>query len=232
MKLILVILFFITGGFSCRKNELSMSVPGQTAKKFYYLALGDSYTIGEMVLPQDNFPNQVCALMKNDTMDFQPPRIIARTGWTTDELEAGIVAANNADPLRSSYDFVSLLIGVNNQYRGRSVDNYKPEFEELLKKAIAYAGTKAERVVVLSIPDWGVTPFADGRDRAQIAREIDAYNAANKQIAEQYHIHYIDITPWTREAAVDHSLLASDGLHPSAIEYKRWAERIAFFFKQ
>ena len=231
MKLIFVILFSISGGFSCRKNELSMSAAEHTAKIYYYLALGDSYTIGEKVLQADNFPNQVYAMMKNDTVDFQPPRIIAKTGWSTDELEAGIVAANNTDPLRSTYDFVSLLIGVNNQYRGRSVDNYKPEFEELLKKAIAYAGNKAERVVVLSIPDWGVTPFANGRDRAQIAREIDAYNATNKQIAEHYNVHYIDITPWTREAAADNSLLAADGLHPSAKEYKRWAERIADFFK-
>ncbi|HEY6064026.1 MAG TPA: GDSL-type esterase/lipase family protein, partial [Chitinophagaceae bacterium] len=158
-----------------------MSSAVQPAKKYYYLALGDSYTIGERVPPQDNFPNRVYSIMNNDTVDFQPPHIIARTGWTTDELEEGIVATNNVNPLRSTYDFVSLLIGVNDQYRGRSVDNYKPAFEELLKKAIRYAGNKAERVVVLSIPDWGVTPFAEGRDRAQIAREIDAYNAANKQ---------------------------------------------------
>ena len=201
------------------------------AKKYTYLSLGDSYTIGERVPPPDNFPSQVYALMKNDTVDFQPPRIIAKTGWTTDELEAGIVAANNTIPLLSSYDFVSLLIGVNNQFRGRSVDNYQPEFEELLKKAIRYAANRADRVVVLSIPDWGVTPFANGRDRAQIAREIDAYNAANKQIAQQYNVHYIDITPWTREAATDNSLLANDGLHPSDKEYKRWAEKVVEFFK-
>lgn len=201
------------------------------AKKYHYLALGDSYTIGEMVAPPDNFPGQVYDMMKNDTVDFQPARIIAKTGWTTDELETGIIAANNAEPLRSSYDFVSLLIGVNNQYRGRSVESYKPEFEELLKKAIRYADNRADRVVVLSIPDWGVTPFANGRDRAQIAREIDAYNAANKLVAEQYNVHYINITPWTREAAADNSLLASDGLHPSGKEYKRWATAISAFFK-
>lgn len=201
------------------------------AKKYHYLALGDSYTIGEMVAPPDNFPGQVYAMMKNDTVDFQPARIIAKTGWTTDELETGIIAANNAEPLRSSYDFVSLLIGVNNQYRGRSVESYKPEFEELLKKAIRYADNRADRVVVLSIPDWGVTPFANGRDRAQIAREIDAYNASNKLVAEQYNVHYINITPWTREAAADNSLLASDGLHPSGKEYKRWATAISAFFK-
>ena len=232
MNLILVILFFISGSFSCRKNTLSMSAQGQPEKKYYYLALGDSYTIGEMLPPPDNFPNQVYLMMKNDTVDFQQPRIVARTGWTTDELEMGIAGTIDAEPLRSSYDFVSLLIGVNNQYRGRSVDNYKIEFEALLKKAISYAGNKVERVVVLSIPDWGVTPFANGRDKAQIAREIDAYNSTNKQIADQYNIHYIDITPWTREAANDNSLLASDGLHPSAREYKRWAERIAVLFKQ
>ena len=201
------------------------------AKKYHYLALGDSYTIGEMVAPPDNFPGQVYAMMKNDTVDFQPARIIAKTGWATDELETGIIAVNNAEPLRSSYDFVSLLIGVNNQYRGRSVESYKPEFEELLKKAIRYADNRADRVVVLSIPVWGVTPFANGRDRAQIAREIDAYNAANKLVAEQYNVHYINITPWTREAAADNSLLASDGLHPSGKEYKRWATAISAFFK-
>jgi len=113
-----------------------MSFDPATAKKYYYLALGDSYTIGEMVAPPDNFPGQAVNLLKNDTVNFQPARIIARTGWTTDELETGIMAANNADPLHSSYDFVSLLIGVNNQYGNRPVNDYKPEFEELLKKAI------------------------------------------------------------------------------------------------
>ena len=231
MKLILVILFFICGGFSCTKNELNMSATDQTIRKYYYLALGDSYTIGEKVSPTDNFPNLVYSLLKNDSVNFQPPRIIAKTGWTTDELETGIVNANHEEPLRSDYDFVSLMIGVNNQYRGRSVENYKTEFEELLKKAIAFAGGKNERVIVLSIPDWGVTPFAEGRDRAKIAREIDAYNAANKFISEQYHVQYTDITAWTREAATDPSLLAADSLHPSGKEYKRWAERIADFFK-
>lgn len=202
-----------------------------TTKKYYYLALGDSYTIGQSVPAEDNFPNQVAAMMINNAVSFPLPRIIAKTGWTTDELEAGIVAANTTDPLRSSYDFVSLVIGVNNQYRGRTVANYKPEFEELLKKAIHFAGDKTDHVVVVSIPDWGVTPFANGRDRAQISAEIDAYNAANKEISLRYNVHYIDITPGTREAATDNSLLAFDGLHPSGKEYKKWAIKIAEFFK-
>jgi lysophospholipase L1-like esterase len=200
-------------------------------KTITYLAIGDSYTIGEQVPAKDNFPNQVYSLMKKEYPEFAEPRIIAKTGWTTDELETGIVNANKVEPLQNRYDFVSLLIGVNNQYRGRTVNNYTPEFEALLKKAIHFAGDKAERVVVVSIPDWGVTPFAEGRDRKQIATEIDAYNAANKKKAEQYNVHYIDITPWTREAANDNSLLAADGLHPSGKEYRRWSEKIAIFFK-
>ena len=234
MKQLFIILFFFTcSSSSCDKKDIgsTMTVDPIVAGKYYYLALGDSYTIGESVPPAENFPNQVVSSMLNNAIPFYPARIIAKTGWTTDELEAGIVAANAAEPLRSSYDFVSLLIGVNNQYRGRTVDSYKPEFEALLKKAILFAGNKADHVVVLSIPDWGVTPFAIGRDRAQIAAEIDAYNAANKEITLRYNVHYIDITPWTREAATDASLLASDGLHPSGKEYKRWAEKIAAFFK-
>ncbi|NOT52338.1 MAG: SGNH/GDSL hydrolase family protein [Chitinophagaceae bacterium] len=198
-------------------------------KKYSYLALGDSYTIGEMVQPQENFPNQVVQMMTSNSIDLE--RIVARTGWTTDELEAGIIVSDNNKPLLNRYDFVSLLIGVNDQYRGRSVDDYKPGFEELLRKAIKYAGNRADHVVVLSIPDWGVTPFANDRDREQIAKEIDVYNAANKQITGQYNVHYIDITPWTREAVTDNSLLASDGLHPSGKEYKRWAEKITTFFQ-
>ena len=200
-------------------------------RSYHYLALGDSYTIGESVPSTDNYPNQLTALLRLAGYDFLPPRIVARTGWTTDELEAGIVSANNEQRLYSNYDFVTLLIGVNNQYRGRSLDQYRAEFEELLKKAVRYADNRPQRVAVLSIPDWGVTPFASGRDRAQIAREIDAFNAANREISERYNIYYIDVTPWTREAAADPTLLSIDGLHPSAKEYRRWAERLYTFFR-
>ncbi len=233
MKQFIAILFFFTLISSCNKerNNNTMTDTPIVEKKYYYLALGDSYTIGQSVPATENFPNQVVSMLLNNAKPFLPARIIAKTGWTTDELETGISAANTEIPLRQTYDFVSLLIGVNNQYRGRTVINYQSEFEALLKKAIAFAGNKPEKVVVLSIPDWGVTPFANGRDRAQIAIEIDAYNSANKQIAQQYNVHYIDITPWTREAATDNTLIASDGLHPSGKEYKRWAEKIAAFFQ-
>jgi hypothetical protein len=193
-----------------------------------YLALGDSYTIGESVPVRDNFPNQAVQLLRNAGLDFKPPEIVAKTGWTTDELQDKI----NTYVFNPPYHFVTLLIGVNNQYRGRSVEDYRPQFENLLRQAIQFAGNNPDRVIVLSIPDWGVTPFATGRDKEQIAREIDAYNVANKTISEQYKVNYIDITPWTREAASDPSLIANDGLHPSAKEYQRWSEKIASIAKQ
>ena len=230
MKQILAILFFFTG--SNLTDMTNTTAVFNSTNQYYYLALGDSYTIGEKVPAAGNFPNQVTTLLKENSIDMQPARIIATTGWTTNELEAGIVNADKEEKLRSSYDLVTLLIGVNNQYRGRSLSNYKPEFEELLKKAIRYAGDNAEHVIVLSIPDWGVTPFAEGRDRQQIAKEIDGYNFANKEITRHYKVTYIDITPWTREASHDPSLLAEDGLHPSAKEYKRWAEKIFMRFKE
>ena len=236
MKYVFVLLFFFAASSSCYKSSIE-AMPAPTdpisapLKKYTYLALGDSYTIGESVPFLLNFPNQVLPLFNDEKLAIGSPRIIAKTGWTTDELEEGIIAANTAEPLLGAYDFVSLLIGVNNQYRGRTVESYKPEFEALLLKAIQFAGNRSERVVVLSIPDWGVTPFATGRDRHQIATEIDAYNAANKEVSLKFNVHYIDITPWTRESANDNSLLAADGLHPSGKEYRRWAEKVAIFFR-
>lgn len=208
--------------FSCAKKNGSL-MPSPAHTTYTFLALGDSYTIGHNVLPAENFPAQTFQLMTHLGYNFRSPEIVATTGWTTDELQNNI----NSHTFNFPYDIVTLLIGVNNQYRGRSVENYKPEFESLLKQAIQFAGGKADHVVVLSIPDWGVTPFAAGRDRDQIAREIDEYNAANKDISEMYNVHYINITPWTREAANDPSLIAADGLHPSAKEYKRWSEKLA-----
>jgi lysophospholipase L1-like esterase len=187
--------------FSCAKQNNASSQ--MTKMTHNLLALGDSYTIGESVLPSENFPSQTAQLLKKEGFDFKSPEIIAKTGWTTDELQDAI----NKQDIQYSFDFVTLLIGVNNQYRGRTIENYKPEFENLLNQAIRFAGNDASHVFVLSIPDWEVTPFAQGRDGKQIAKEIDAYNAANKSIAEKYKVHYIDITPGTREAATDVSLL-------------------------
>ena len=219
ISLVFSLLFIlIFTGSTCKTDLVNM-----THTSYTFLALGDSYTIGESVLPAENFPNQTVQLLKKKDYDFYPPVIVAKTGWTTDELQAAI----NNHEFYPPYDFVTLLIGVNNQYRGRTVGNYKPEFENLLKQAIQFAADKADHVIVVSIPDWGATPFAQGRDRTQIAKEIDEYNAANKFIAESYNVNYVDITPGTREALTDLSLVAGDGLHPSAKEYARWAEKIA-----
>jgi lysophospholipase L1-like esterase len=151
------------------------------------------------------------------------PAIIAKTGWTTDELQNALAQTRLAIP----FDIVSLLIGVNNQYRGRSIEEYATQFEELLQQAIGYTGGKVNNVFVLSIPDWGVTPFAAGRDRKKIATEIDAFNAVNERICSKYKVHYLNITSFTREVAKDKSLVAKDGLHPSGKDYGRWAEQLS-----
>lgn len=187
-----------------------------------YLALGDSYTIGEQVSLHESFPYQAVDLFRKKSLPYTAPEIIAKTGWTTDELIAGIEKLE----LLPAYDLVTLLIGVNNQYRGRATENYSQEFAALLKMSIGFAAGKPERVVVLSIPDWGVTPFAADRNRQLIAEKIDAFNAINKSIALQNGVHYLDITPGTREAATRKELLAPDGLHPSSLEYQRWSEKI------
>ena len=192
-------------------------------KTYSYLALGDSYTIGQSVLSSENFPNQTVQLLNQQNYNFKSPEILATTGWTTDELQNNI----NKYTFTPCYDIVTLLICENNQYRIRSVENYKPDFESLLKQAIQFAGEKADHVFVLSIPDWGVTPFATGRNRDQISKEIDLYNTANKTIAEKYKVAYIDITPGTREVPNDPTLVAADGLHPSAKDYRRWAVKLA-----
>ena len=215
---LLIAAFLLICIFTDSKPVLKMP-----AKTYSYLALGDSYTIGETVPANENFPNQTVQLLRKAGFDFKSSEIIAKTGWTTDELQNAISKHTFHPP----YDFVTLLIGVNNQYRGRTVEDYKPEIESLLKQAIKFAGNENNHVIVLSIPDWGVTPYAEGRDRKKIAEEIDAYNAVNKTFAEKYKVHYIDITPGTREAANDPTLLANDGLHPSGKEYAKWAEKVS-----
>ncbi|HEX8253805.1 MAG TPA: SGNH/GDSL hydrolase family protein [Thermoanaerobaculia bacterium] len=181
-----------------------------------YLALGDSYTIGESVAPADRFPNQLAR-----ELNLGEPQIIAKTGWTTDELNAAINAAN----VTGTYELVTLLIGVNNQYRGRDAEQYRGEFAALLQRAIGFAGGDASNVVVVSIPDWGVTPFAEGRNRTEIAGAIDRYNAINREEAARAGARYVDITAISR--GNDPALVAPDGLHPSGRQYTEWVRLIA-----
>ena len=186
------------------------------------LCLGDSYTIGESVSSDDRWPVQLAALLRLQHVDVADPTVIARTGWTTRDLGAAI---DDARP-RGPFDLVTLLIGVNDQYRGRSVDEYRPQFRLVLNRAIIQAGKNPESVVVISIPDWGVTPYAQGRDRQRIAAEIDAFNAANRDEATAVGTTYVDITGLSRLAGSNRNLLAADGLHPSAAMYAQWARAI------
>jgi lysophospholipase L1-like esterase len=186
------------------------------------LALGDSYTIGESVAPDERWPVQLVAALRARGLTVDDAQIVAKTGWTTDELNAAIDSANPQGP----FDLVTLLIGVNNQYRGRDAEQYRGEFAALLKRAIAFAGGDARRVIVVSIPDWGVTPFAEGRDRAAIAAAIDRFNAINREETQRAGSRYVDITPGSRRAATDRSLVAGDGLHPSGAMYGEWTSAI------
>jgi lysophospholipase L1-like esterase len=187
----------------------------------HYLALGDSYTIGEAVAAHQRWPAVLVQRLRRAGVVIDDPDIIAVTGWTTDELAQGM----DATPVTPPYDLVSLQIGVNNQYRGRPAGEYRGQFASLLARAVALAGGRAARVVVVSIPDWGVTHFAheQGRDRAQIARELDVYNAIARDETSRAGAHFVDITGISRRYPV---LVASDGLHPSAAQYGLWVDAI------
>jgi lysophospholipase L1-like esterase len=237
MKKILLITLSVSYIFfiSCTKNEYMTDTPANTytppaatpavikdtAPPRSFLALGDSYTIGQSVFEADRFPVQATRYLNEQGVNFNTPEIIAHTGWTTRDLLNSLAIAPPAKP---AYDIVTLLIGVNNQYQQKPQQEYADEFLILLKKAIGYAGNNKNRVIVLSIPDYSVTPFASRGDKETIAKEIDAFNEINKTITLNEGVNYLDITPASRLAEYDPSLIAGDNLHPSGLEYKVWAE--------
>lgn len=204
---------------TCGTKEVVTPNPPLTGETdaFTYLALGDSYTIGESVSEPERYPNQLADSLALFDIKLSPVDIVARTGWTTDELAAGIAGRSD---LRSTYDLVTLLIGVNNQYRNRSIEVYEEEFRALLEQAISFAAGDKERVFVISIPDYAYTPFGNGS--TSISEGIDAFNVMNKEVAEAYNVRYFDITPISREGLDKPSLVANDGLHPSGAQYSRW----------
>ena len=206
---------FALAGASAQRGSGGSGEAGPRPVSF--LALGDSYTIGESVSEAERWPNQLAAALEKHGYGVDVA-IVARTGWTTDELWAGIQMAR----LKPPYDMVSLLIGVNNQYRGWSQEQYRQDFRFLLTRAIEYAGGEPGRVLVLSIPDWGATPFAGGRDSTAIAREIDQFNAINRAESQAAGVHYVDITTESRADAIKAGYLAADGLHPSGKMYEAW----------
>jgi len=201
---------------SCKKMGLKES----------YLALGDSYTMGESISKKHTWPKQLVDSLKKRNIFLSEPRIIAKTGWTTDELKKAI----NDSSLDYPYDWVSLLIGVNNQYRGRDLDEFKLQFESLLFEAIAFSGNRKERVFVISIPDWGSMPFAKDRDPDKIAIEIDNFNQIIYEVCAFENIKFIDITPITRNIYSNPNWIAKDSLHPSKEQYSKWVEKIIPFF--
>jgi lysophospholipase L1-like esterase len=190
---------------------------------FKWLALGDSYTIGTSVSSDQTYAAQTSALLGQQGYQSNL-HIIATNGWTTADLLKGVDAGTAPD---EKFDIVTLLIGVNNQYQGRSMDEYRAQFKALLAKAIALAGGRPGRVIVLSIPDYSVTPFVRDRDTKKIASEIDAFNATNKLLAEEYHAGYLDVTTSSRQAATDPNLIASDQLHFSGKAYAQWSAMLA-----
>jgi len=202
---------------------MTMALNSTAQKQRSFLALGDSYTIGESVPIYESFPYQTVQLLRNKGLSVHAAEIMAKTGWTTDELMAGIERTS----FEKSYDIVTLLIGVNNQYRGKDPLVYEKEFEKLLNKAIAFTGGNKQHVFVLSIPDWGATPFAASRDRVKIGSAIDQFNVINRKITEKAGIAYVSITEGSREATSNALLVAKDGLHPSGLEYGKWAKKLA-----
>jgi lysophospholipase L1-like esterase len=223
-RLFIASALFIFINLGCNSEELpeTHQNPDQVEEKpaisRTYLALGDSYTIGQDVPETDRYPVQLKDSLEKVGIKIEKLQIIARTGWTTDELSKAMDGAE----LDESYDMVTLLIGVNNQYRGRSADSYRPEFVGLLQRAIKLAGNKSSNVIVLSIPDWGVTPFAQGRDSEKISAEINAYNAINKEESLAAGAEWVDVTTISREATDRPDLIANDGLHPSGVMYHYW----------
>ena len=209
-KFFILILFTSISGVSEQKNN----------KQIRYLALGDSYTIGENVKPQQSIPYQLSSKLRKNGYNMKDPIIIAKTGWTTGNLLSGIENYHS----NIKFDVVTLLIGVNNQFQGRSIEQYRSEFKIILNKSIKFADNSNKNVIVFSIPDWGVTPFADGLDRKKISQEIDKFNDVNQQESKKAGVHYINVTSISRKAAFDPTLLAADGLHPSDKMYKIWVD--------
>lgn len=229
-----ILLAVVTSLLSCGGISLDSTVTGQTDPTiapdttYTYIALGDSYTIGESVLPSSRFPNQLTTLLAADSTTFDATNILATTGWTTAEL---LAAMDDKTFEETPADIVTLLIGVNNQYRGQDIALFQTEFAELLDRAIALAGGEADHVIVVSIPDYGYTPFGES-NKEKISAELDQYNSLKEEMTIAKNARYVNITDISRRGLEDPSLVASDKLHPSGEQYRLWAERIAVVVKE
>ena len=220
MKLLSIVLLTIVA-ISCDSKETA-SKPEKQLPVLNYLALGDSYTIGESVTEKERFPVILVDTLNKLNFNYSKPKIIAKTGWTTDELKTAIVAEN----IEERFNLVTLLIGVNNQYRGRDVEEYRTEFIELLNMAIEFGDNNPKNVIVISIPDWGVSPFAANRNRTEISTEIDAFNLVKKEETIKKGVKFVNITPISRTALNNADMIASDGLHFSGKMHQLWVNEI------
>ena len=224
MASLLVLATIITTNGCQKKNSMEENaVTTNQPSSMNYLALGDSYTIGQSVEANERFPYFLTQLLRQQAIQINDPEYIATTGWTTANLQSAIAAKGNL----GTYDLVTLLIGVNDQYQHLDTAGYRTRFVQLLEKSIVLAGNRPSRVFVFSIPDYSATPFVPAGNKKNVSTEIDAFNKINYEITKERGVAYIDITPLTREAATDASLVASDGLHYSGKEHKLWAEKAA-----
>lgn len=215
-----IFILFISILFISCNNDNTQKTEPTPKKPINYLALGDSYTIGQSVAETKRFPVQLIDSLRGRDYLANDAKIIAQTGWRTDNLMNAIIA----EELTDTFDIVSLLIGVNNQFQGRTVEQYRAPFRELLEKAIELTGGDATKVFVVSIPDYGVTPFGMTRNPEEIAEEIDEFNAANLEISDSLNVTYFNITPISRQAENNPDLIANDGLHPSGEMYRLWVK--------
>lgn len=221
-KLIILIALIIV---SCKEDDDQIKLENintNTSSEMKYLALGDSYTIGESVSSSERWPNQLVQLLRKDGYQIGDPKIIARTGWTTSDLKSSIDQQN----IKERYDLVTILIGVNNQYRNGSVEVFREEYVEILNKALELANYNAKNVIVLSIPDWGVSPYAKNRDREKISEEINLFNKVKREESSRRMVKFINITDISRKALTNEDYIAKDGLHFSGQMYRLWADEV------
>ena len=226
MKILYSLLFLLLMTTACSSSShtssTSINSPNPSAKKYSYLALGDSYTIGEKVQEKERWPVQLVAQLNQKGYSVAPPKIIAKTGWTTQDLIQGM---NSDLDVQKDYDLVSILIGVNNQYQGQDIHKYEEDLREIFRRAIDHSKTLEKGVFAVSIPNYGVTPFGQPREE-QITKEIADYNAIFKRVAADFNVPFYNITPISEEAKTNSDLVASDGLHPSGEMYKLWVQKI------
>ena len=220
----LVILFICSAFFSCQKPAGSEMLAKDDSTSISWLALGDSYTIGQGVNTSERFPAQTLELLKLRSIKTAQLTYIATTGWTSAQLDKSISQQNLA-----YYDFVTVLIGVNDQFQGIDTSTYSKNFKSILNRAILATRGESQHVLVMSIPDYSLTPVGKLLDTLKIKREIDVFNGLNRKYAKEFKCNYLDITILGREARSNASWIARDGLHPSAIAYNNWAKQISPF---